>query len=205
MRAGQQLINKSFLIPGRLPTRVQVTTIPYFRNCPSRLKWAASPFSSRGPGASEWVLTFEVFSFVQVTVAGRGHSYKLEIGSPSQCFFVTVASEPEDDRISRSENSPVLPVWHTSASPASLGYPLSVFNGKTRDSTLTQEGCHKLQVISRGKRATNYRALLQKMTYEDKASYNSTPPCSTATRNGKCCDGQMIVAEALRFASARHW
>jgi len=33
-----------------------------------------------------------------------------------------------------------------------------------------------LQVIFR-KRATNYRALLRKMTYEDKASYDSTPPC----------------------------
>jgi len=31
-------------------------------------------------------------------------------------------------------------------------------------------GCLKLQVIFR-KRATNFRALLQKMTYEDKASY----------------------------------
>jgi len=37
--------------------------------------------------------------------------------------------------------------------------------------------CLKLQVIVR-KRATNYRALLQKMTYEDKASYESTPPCT---------------------------
>jgi len=37
-------------------------------------------------------------------------------------------------------------------------------------------GCLKLQVIFR-KRATNYRALLRKMTYEDKASYDSTPPC----------------------------
>jgi len=27
------------------------------------------------------------------------------------------------------------------------------------------------------KRATNYRALLRKMTYEDKASYDCTPPC----------------------------
>jgi len=33
-----------------------------------------------------------------------------------------------------------------------------------------------LQVIFR-KRATSYRALLRKMTYEDKASYDSTPPC----------------------------
>ena len=35
-------------------------------------------------------------------------------------------------------------------------------------------GCLQLQVISR-KRATTYRALLRKMTYEDKASYDSTP------------------------------
>ena len=34
----------------------------------------------------------------------------------------------------------------------------------------------KLQVISR-KRATNYRALSRKMTNEDKALYDSTPPC----------------------------
>jgi len=34
-----------------------------------------------------------------------------------------------------------------------------------------------LQVIFR-KRATSYRALLRKMTYEDKASYDSTDPCS---------------------------
>ena len=39
-------------------------------------------------------------------------------------------------------------------------------------------GCLKLQVIFR-KRATNYRALLRKITYEDKASYDSTPPCMT--------------------------
>ena len=38
-------------------------------------------------------------------------------------------------------------------------------------------GCLKLQVIFR-KRVTNYRALLQKMTYEDTASYDFTPPCS---------------------------
>jgi len=38
-------------------------------------------------------------------------------------------------------------------------------------------GCLKLQVIS-PKRATNYRALLRKMTYQDKASYFSTRPCT---------------------------
>jgi len=37
-------------------------------------------------------------------------------------------------------------------------------------------GCLKLRVIF-SKRATNYRALLRKMIYEDKASYDSTPPC----------------------------
>jgi len=37
-------------------------------------------------------------------------------------------------------------------------------------------GCVQLQV-SFHKRATNYRSLLQKMTYEDKASYASSPPC----------------------------
>jgi len=39
-------------------------------------------------------------------------------------------------------------------------------------------GCLKLQVIFR-KRATNYRALVRKMTYEDKASYGSSPPCTS--------------------------
>ena len=38
-------------------------------------------------------------------------------------------------------------------------------------------GCLKLQVIFH-QRATNSRALLREMTYKDKASYDSTPPCS---------------------------
>ena len=38
-------------------------------------------------------------------------------------------------------------------------------------------GCLELEVIFR-KTATKYRALLRKMTYEDKASYASTQPCS---------------------------
>ena len=37
--------------------------------------------------------------------------------------------------------------------------------------------CLKLQVVLR-KRATNYRALLRKMTCKNKASYGSWPPCS---------------------------
>ena len=38
-------------------------------------------------------------------------------------------------------------------------------------------GCLKLQVIFR-KRATYYRALLRKITYEDEAPYDTTPLCS---------------------------
>ena len=38
--------------------------------------------------------------------------------------------------------------------------------------------CPKLHVISR-KRATNDKALLRKMTYNDTASCGSSPPCST--------------------------
>ena len=41
----------------------------------------------------------------------------------------------------------------------------------------------KLQVIFR-QRATNSRALLRKMTYEDKASYESTPPCRSVWSTG---------------------
>ena len=37
-------------------------------------------------------------------------------------------------------------------------------------------GCLKLQVIF-SENATNHRALLWKMTYKDKASFDSTPPC----------------------------
>jgi len=59
-------------------------------------------------------------------------------------------------------------------------------------------GCLKLQVIL-GKRATNYRALLRKMTYEDKAPYDSTPSfrwCNTPFQHfgvlyypNMCCFG----------------
>jgi len=49
------------------------------------------------------------------------------------------------------------------------------------DDALVYDALHthtpKLQVIFR-KRATNYRALLRKMTYTNKAFYVSTPPCT---------------------------
>ena len=38
-------------------------------------------------------------------------------------------------------------------------------------------GCLQSQVIFR-KRATHHRALLQKMTYKEKAFYDATPPCT---------------------------
>ena len=38
-------------------------------------------------------------------------------------------------------------------------------------------GFPKLQIIFH-KRATKYRSLLQKMTYKDKGSYESSPPCT---------------------------
>ena len=41
--------------------------------------------------------------------------------------------------------------------------------------------CLNLQVSFR-KRATNYRALLQKTTQEDKASYGRLPPCTYVLR-----------------------
>ena len=41
--------------------------------------------------------------------------------------------------------------------------------------------CLKLQASSR-KRATNYRAVLRKETYEDTASYGSSPPCTQCTK-----------------------
>jgi len=47
-------------------------------------------------------------------------------------------------------------------------------------------GCLELHVIFR-RTATNYRALLQKMTYKDKASYGSSPPCSKLSRELKYC------------------
>jgi len=46
-------------------------------------------------------------------------------------------------------------------------------------------GCLKLQVIFR-KRATNYRALLRKITSKDKASYGSAPPCTYVSSADSC-------------------
>ena len=59
-------------------------------------------------------------------------------------------------------------------------------------------GCLKLQVIFR-KRATNHRALLQKINYEDKAPYASTSPCT------RCSSPPSALHEVLVLAaSSRH-
>jgi len=61
--------------------------------------------------------------------------------------------------------------------------------GLTLSTTRRQRpiACLKLQVIFH-KRDTNYRAFLQKMTYKDKASYLSSPPCN--------CREQLKVSSA---------
>ena len=51
-------------------------------------------------------------------------------------------------------------------------------------------GSPKLQIIFH-KRATKYRALLRKMTYKDKGSYESSPPC-THTRRVNSAAGVLI-------------
>jgi len=48
---------------------------------------------------------------------------------------------------------------------------------KIRSGWRRPRGCLKLQDIFR-KRATNYRALLRKITHKEKASYDSTPLCT---------------------------
>ena len=60
-------------------------------------------------------------------------------------------------------------------------------------------GSPKLQIIFH-KRATKYRALLRKMTYKDKGSYESSPPCnkpwsvvSTTRSVVKCVDMHVHV------------
>jgi len=59
-------------------------------------------------------------------------------------------------------------------------------------------GCLKLQVVF-CKRATNYRALLRKMTYKDKPSYASSPPCTQIHKHATCFSLLQCVAVCLQF------
>jgi len=74
-------------------------------------------------------------------------------------------------------------------------------------------GCLKLQVISR-QRGTNYRALLRKMTFKDKASYRSSLTCregwlvrknrnQVGTRPGRT-RSQGPLATAITLANVAH-
>ena len=62
----------------------------------------------------------------------------------------------------------------------SLRHPVVMLHSTLSIGWQRLSGCLKLHVILR-RRATNYRALLRKMTCEDKASYESTQPCSELT------------------------
>ena len=57
-------------------------------------------------------------------------------------------------------------------------------------------GSHELQIIFQ-KRATKYRSLLRKMTYKDKGSYESLPPC-TLLFKAECVRACMCVRERER-------
>ena len=69
-------------------------------------------------------------------------------------------------------------------------------------------GCLKLQVTFR-KRATNSRALLRKMACKDKASFGSSPPCTTHHWRHTCWAGFSKVSllvfcnEILHLQSGR--
>ena len=59
----------------------------------------------------------------------------------------------------------------------------SVLTGETsqksaRHSIYWVATMHRMLQVSFRKRATNYRALLREMTYKDKTSYESSPPCT---------------------------
>ena len=60
-------------------------------------------------------------------------------------------------------------------------------------------GSPKLQIIFH-KRATKYRSLLRKMTYKDKGSYESSPPCSLL------CDGMGVSSRhsGIHQAASSH-
>jgi len=62
--------------------------------------------------------------------------------------------------------------------------------------------CLELQVIFR-KIAADYRALLRKMTCNDKASYDSTPPCIT-TLNVPVFLNCLLLLAATRCNTLQH-
>jgi len=71
-------------------------------------------------------------------------------------------------------------------------------------------GSPKLRIIFH-KRATKYRSLLRKMTYKDKGSYESSPPCNTSSyeKTYKCkeniftCIGRYLHNDTVHTARVR--
>ena len=68
------------------------------------------------------------------------------------------------------------PLWGFPSKSYGLSLQLAPHTGKLCTGWRRLIGCLKLQVSFR-KRATNHRALLRKMAYEEKASYDPMPPC----------------------------
>jgi len=75
-------------------------------------------------------------------------------------------------------------VWishvHMSESPRMYESRVEAMSHNKRTGCRRLTGSSKLQIIFH-KRATKYRSLLRKMTYKDKGSYESSPPCSPNT------------------------
>ena len=71
---------------------------------------------------------------------------------------------------------------HMKSLPSGLPHTPFVYTG-----WLGSKGSLKLKVIF-SQRATNYRALLRKMTYKDKASYDSTPPYMSSMCGYTCVE-----------------
>jgi len=59
--------------------------------------------------------------------------------------------------------------------------------------------CPELQIIFH-KRATKYRALLRKMTYKDKRSYESSPSCTRISRGLIACICSALQHRSLRYS-----
>ena len=60
-------------------------------------------------------------------------------------------------------------------------------------------GSPKLQIIF-PKRATKYRALLRKMTYKDKGSYESSPPCTRISQGLIACTCSALQHRSVRYS-----